>query len=230
MSSKLCKKVIAIFMLTILLLSPIEQAHAAYSTLRVGNRGQEVSSLQSALKNKGYFKYPKITGYYGYITQDAVMRFQRDNRLAVDGIAGAKTLGALYGSTSNRGSTVNRKSGDVYWLAKIIHAEAAGEPYSGKVAVGNVILNRVNSSKFPNSIYNVIFEYYKGIPQFSPVADGTIYNTPSSESIRAAQDALNGVRPVGDATYFFNPNKAAGTWIIKNKQYVKKIGRHVFYR
>ncbi len=83
------------------------------------------------------------------------------------------------------------------------------------MAVGNVILNRVNSKEFPNTIYNVIFEYYGSIPQFSPVADGTIYNTPSQESINAAKDAINGIRPVGNSTYFFNPNKAAGTWIVK---------------
>ncbi len=230
MNFKLHKKFIAIFMLAILILIPIGQAHAAYPVLRVGSRGQEVSNLQSALKNSGYFQFPRITGYYGYITQDAVIRFQRDNRLAVDGIAGPNTFRALYGSTSSRGGIVDRTSGDTYWLARIIHAEAVGEPYGGKVAVGSVILNRVRSSEFPNSIYNVIFEYYRGIPQFSPVADGSIYNTPSSECIRAAQDALNGVKPVGNATYFFNPSKAAGTWIVRNKQYVSMIGQHVFYK
>lgn len=225
------KKVVAIFILAILILMPLGEAYAAYPVLRVGNRGSEVSKLQSELKHRGYFKFPRITGYYGYITQDAVIRFQRDNRLRIDGIAGPETLGSLYNSgIASRGGSVSRTSGDAYWLARIIHAEASGEPYTGKVAVGNVILNRVKSNEFPNTIYNVIFEYYMGIPQFSPVADGSIYNTPNSECIRAAQDALNGVRPVGDATYFFNPSKAAGTWIVRNKQYIGRIGQHAFYR
>ncbi len=231
MSFKRHKRMVAIVILMILILIPVGQTYAAYPILKIGSRGDQVSRLQSELKNRGYFNYPRITGYYGYITQDAVIRFQRDNGLAIDGIAGPDTLGALYqSSTLSRGGSITRTSGDTYWLARIIHAEAAGEPYNGKVAVGSVILNRVSSPQFPNSVYNVIFEYYMGIPQFSPVADGTIYNTPSSECIRAAQDALNGIRPVGDATYFFNPSKAAGTWIVRNKQYVGTIGRHVFYR
>jgi N-acetylmuramoyl-L-alanine amidase len=118
----------------------------------------------------------------------------------------------------------------MYWLSRIIEAESRGESYTGKVAVGSVIINRVASSDFPNTIKGVIFEYFQGIPQFSPVEDGSIYNTPSAESIRAAQDALNGVRPVGSATYFFNPDKASGTWIVNNKTYVTHIGGHVFYR
>jgi N-acetylmuramoyl-L-alanine amidase len=118
----------------------------------------------------------------------------------------------------------------LYWLSRIIHAEAEAEPYSGKVAVGNVILNRVKSGLFPNTVKGVIFDYYEGIPQFSPVADGTIYNSPDADSIQAAKDALNGVNYVGTATYFFNPDKAEGTWIVQNKTYVKRIGNHVFYK
>lgn len=133
---------------------------------------------------------------------------------------------------ASRGTSYNRSfnSDDIYWLARIIEAEAGGEPYKGKVAVGNVVINRVLSSSFPNTVYGVIFEYYGNIPQFSPVADGTIYNNPSQVSIQAAKDAANGARPVGDATYFFNPSKAAGTWIVRNKTYVTRIGGHVFYR
>jgi N-acetylmuramoyl-L-alanine amidase len=91
-------------------------------------------------------------------------------------------------------------------------------------------LNRVKSDLFPDTIKGVIFEYYKGIPQFSPVADGTVYNTPSAESIMAAKAALSGTNYVGSATYFFNPAKAEGAWIINNKTFVKRIGNHVFYR
>jgi N-acetylmuramoyl-L-alanine amidase len=125
----------------------------------------------------------------------------------------------------------NQKSNeDVYWLSRIIEAEASGESYTGKVAVGNVIMNRKASNEFPNTIKGVIFESYNGIPQFSPVAEGTIYNTPSASSINAALDAINGSRVVGASTYFFNPDKSSGSWIVNNKTYVTRIGNHVFYR
>lgn len=211
-----------VLVLLILALSTPSLAGGSLRTLHFGHRGEDVVRLQQALKNKGYYNY-NIDGIFGLKTEWAVIRFQIDNRLRIDGFAGPETQNALFG-------TANYTSDDVFWLARIIEAEAVGEPYVGKVAVGNVVLNRVKSKDFPNTIYGVIFEYYGNIPQFSPVADGTIYNTPSQESINAAKDALNGFRPVGNATYFFNPNKAAGSWIVKNKSYVAKIGNHVFYQ
>jgi N-acetylmuramoyl-L-alanine amidase len=123
----------------------------------------------------------------------------------------------------------SRKDEGLYWLSRIIEAEAEGESYTGKVAVGNVILNRVNSSKFPNTIYGVIFDKQNGYTQFSPVLDGRIYNAPGNESIRAAQAALNGQRPVGDALYFLNPKKSQSFWITKNRPYMTRIGDHDFY-
>ena len=165
-------------------------------TLQFGHKGEDVLNLQKILNQKGYYNY-NLDGIYGKITEKAVINFQIDNGIRIDGIAGPETQRTLYGNST----------ADIYWLARIIEAEAGGESYKGKVAIGNVILNRVNSKDFPNTIYNVIFEYYGNIPQFSPVADGTIYNTPSEESINAAKDALNGARPVGNSTYFFNPNK-----------------------
>jgi len=214
----------------ILSLSVAVSAQAASnSLLRLGSRGSEVSALQRELKNRGYFTYPKITGYFGYITRDAVIRFQRDNGLLVDGIVGPQTRGALYGQVSRSGGNSWDRD-NIFWLARIIHAEAAGEPYLGKVAVGSVIMNRVSSPDFPNTIYGVIFENYKGIPQFSPVADGTIYNNPSEECIRAAQEAYWGAKPLGNVLYFFNPAKAAGTWIVNNRTYVATVGNHAFYK
>ncbi|WP_026478505.1 cell wall hydrolase [Alkaliphilus transvaalensis] len=205
-------------------------------TLMFGSRGSDVSRLQQELKNRGYFNH-SVTGYYGQITERAVINFQIASRIRIDGIAGPQTHSALFGNsatatTVSRGASParNYSNDDVYWLSRIIHAEAQGEPYQGMVAVGNVVLNRVNSREFPNSIYSVIFEYYGSIPQFSPVADGSIYNTPSQRSIDAARESLNGARPVGNATYFFNPDKAAGTWIVRNKSYVTRIGAHVFYQ
>lgn len=118
---------------------------------------------------------------------------------------------------------------DLYWLSRIIHAEAQGEPYIGKVAVGNVVLNRVKSSDFPNSIHGVVFDKQHGYTQFSPVIDGTIYNTPNQESIDAAKAALNGERPIGDALYFLNPRKATNFWIVQNRKFYMTIGDHDFY-
>ncbi len=128
--------------------------------------------------------------------------------------------------TPNRG---NERNEDLYWLSRIIHAEAQGESYKGKVAVGNVIINRVNSSKFPNTIKGVIFDKQDGYTQFSPVIDGSIYNTPDAESIKAATAVLNGERPVGNALYFLNPSKSTNFWIVNNRQYMTTIGLHDFY-
>lgn len=201
------------------------------NTLKFGNRGSQVARLQQELQNKRYYN-GSIDGIYGKSTEMAVINFQKDNGLIIDGIAGKQTLKALYSNTTpSRGTSSSRNytQDDLFWLARIIEAEAGAEPYSGKVAVGNVILNRVDSKEFPNTIYGVIFDYHENIPQFSPVAEGTVYNNPSQESIQAARDALNGARPVGNSTYFFNPDKAAGTWIVKNKTYLTKIGGHSFY-
>ncbi len=198
------------------------------SILKVGSKGTEVSTLQQTLKDKGYYTY-KVTGYYGSITKSAVTSFQKANGLSVDGIAGPQTQSTLYNGNSAASASNKDMSEDIYWLARIIEAESKGESYTGKVAVGNVVMNRVNSSEFPSSVKGVIFEYYKGIPMFSPVANGTIYNTPSQESIKAAYAAYNGQKPVGNATYFYNPSIAKSSWISQNKTYITSIGGHAFY-
>lgn len=116
----------------------------------------------------------------------------------------------------------------IYWLARIIEAEASGEPYKGKVAVGEVILNRVKSNNFPNTIWGVIFDDNFGI-QFEPVANGTIYNTPSSDSIVAAKEALSGSNYSSNSLYFLNPKIAQSNWITKNRKYCMTIANHDFY-
>ena len=204
-------------------------ADTYYGLLQYGSRGTAVVKLQQALKTKGY-SLGTADGIYGSMTKSAVVRFQQANRLVVDGIAGRATQAKLFGTTTVAARGTSYTATDLYWMSRIIHAEAEAEPYTGKVAVGNVIINRVKSSLFPNTIKGVIFEYYKGIPQFSPVADGTIYNTPNADSIKAAKAAMSGTSVVGSATYFFNPDKSEGTWIVENKTLVKRIGDHVFYR
>lgn len=117
---------------------------------------------------------------------------------------------------------------DLYWLSRIIHAESGGEPLSGKIAVGNVILNRVKSTQFPNTIYGVIFDDKYGV-QFQPVSNGTIYNEPSQESVEAAKRALKGESVVGESLYFLNPRIATNFWIVNNRTYHSTIGGHDFY-
>ena len=133
------------------------------------------------------------------------------------------------GSSSQNTADSSAYKDSVYWLARIIQAESGAEPYRGKLAVGNVILNRVASTDFPNSIYGVIFDRKNGV-QFTPVANGTIYNTTSAESIRAAEECLAGTRVVGNCLYFFNPKTATkASWIVQNCRYYTSIGDHDFY-
>lgn len=118
---------------------------------------------------------------------------------------------------------------EVYWLARIISAESGAEPMKGKIAVGNVVLNRVRSQYFPNTIYGVIFDKKFGV-QFAPVSNGTIYKTPTAESIIAAKICLEGYSLSNDILYFMNPDNASSSWISQNRPYAFRIGNHVFYK
>ena len=118
---------------------------------------------------------------------------------------------------------------DLYWLARIINAEAGGESLIGKIAVGNVVINRKNSRSFPNSIYGVIFDRKYGT-QFSPVAIGTIYKTPNAESIIAAKICLEGYTVSDEILYFMNPRLATSNWISRNRPFAFRIGNHNFYK
>lgn len=150
------------------------------------------------------------------------------------GLAGVLNCDIAYSGSQQRVTLSTPKNtvehdDAVFWLARIIEAESGAEPYKGKLAVGNVILNRVKSTDFPNSIYGVIFDRKNGV-QFTPVANGTIYNTPSAESIRAAKDCLAGTSVAGNCLYFFNPKTATkADWIIRNCTYFASIGNHDFY-
>ncbi len=117
---------------------------------------------------------------------------------------------------------------ELFWLSRIIHAEAQGEPYSGKLAVGNVVLNRVKSTDFPNTIYGVIFDRKNGV-QFTPVSDGSIYNNPLNQCIYAADRALRGENVIGSALFFCNPKTSTNSWIMNNRVLLSKIGKHNFY-
>jgi len=188
---------------------------------RYGSTGNEVIQIQTKLKRWGYYN-GNIDGVYGSKTVAAVRWFQSKNGLTVDGIAGPKTLAAMgiYSSSTSGSSTNNT---DLNLLARLVYGEARGEPYTGQVAVAAVVLNRVKSSKFPNSVAGVI--YQPGA--FDVVSDGQINMAPDSTAIKAARDALNGWDPTYGCVYYYNPQTATSKWIWTTKK-VTQIGKHVF--
>ena len=189
---------------------------------KYGSRGDEVIQIQTKLKRWGYYN-GNIDGIYGSQTQEAVRYFQRKNGLTVDGIAGPKTLAAMGITSSSSSSSSSSNTSNVNLLARLIYGEARGEPYAGQVAVGAVVMNRVKSSSFPNSISGVI--YQSGA--FDAVSDGQINLTPDATAKKAAQDAINGWDPSYGAIYYFNPSTATNKWIWSRPMTVT-IGRHRF--
>lgn len=185
-----------------------------------GSTGSEVRTVQTKLKNWGYYN-GAVDGIYGWQTESAVKSFQKKNGLKADGIAGEKTLHAMGIYSKNETSSENENQ--VYLLAKVINGEARGEPYEGQVAVGAVVLNRVQHPSFPNSISGVV--YQKGA--FTAVDDGQIDAKMYSSSMRAARDALNGWDPTGGAIYYYNPSTATNQWI-RSREIICTIGKHVF--
>lgn len=201
----------------------------AATVLEVGSRGDDVVKVQKRLIQYDYLD-GTADGKFGADTLAAVKLFQRRNGLTVDGKVGPATAAALgvtlSGSSSASSSSSSSSRGgssDLNLLARVVHGEARGEPYKGKVAVAAVVLNRVESSSFPNTIAGVV--YQSGA--FSAVSDGQINLTPDSESIRAAQDALNGWDPTGGCLYYYNPNTATDSWI-RTRTVKTVIGRHYF--
>ena len=227
---KKATKILAIILLVFTLgacglttLQPSVQTPTAYAiVLKQGNTGSTVRTMQQKLKNWGYYK-GSVDGIFGAKTKEAVRYFQRRNGLVVDGIAGPKTLAAMGisgGSSSNSSSYSNA---DIDLLAHLIYGEARGESYTGQVAVGAVVMNRIKSSSFPNTMSGVIYQRYA----FTAVDDGQINLTPNDTARRAAQDAMNGWDPTYGAIYYYNPRTATSSWIFSRKTTVT-IGNHVF--
>ena len=189
---------------------------------KYGSRGTEVRTIQEKLKRWGYYS-GSVDGIYGSQTVSAVKKFQKKNGLTVDGIAGTQTLKAMGITSSSSSSSSSNNSSNVNLLARVVYGEARGEPYTGQVAVAAVVLNRVKSSKFPNTISGVI--YQNGA--FDAVADGQINMTPDATAKKAAQDALNGWDPSYGAIYYFNPSTATNKWIWSRPMTVT-IGKHRF--
>lgn len=208
-------------LLLLLTAAPLAQAAVSW-----GSRGAEVTQVQRKLKQWGYYN-GAVDGVFGQDTYSAVVRFQRKNGLTADGVVGSATAAAMglsLGGTvaASTGASSSYQS-DVEILARLIHGEARGEPYVGMVAVGAVVLNRVKSSSFPNTIAGVV--YQSGA--FDAVRDGQINLTPSEQSRRAARDALNGWDPTGGCLYYYNPATATSSWIW-SREVRLTIGDHSF--
>lgn len=213
--------------------APMEEKAASVAVLKSGANGEEVREVQRRLKEWGYYQ-GSIDGVFGEATRRAVVAFQEKNGLTADGVVGLATYKALGMNASYNvldkeydltGKTEysDYTSTDLYVLAKCIYAEGRGEPYVGQVAIGAVILNRVKSSQFPNTVSGVV--YQKGA--FTAVADGQINLEPDDTAYSAAQDALNGWDPSYGCLYYYNPAVATSSWIF-NRQTVTVIGQHVF--
>lgn len=203
--------------------------YAAADLYKKGSTGATVTEIQTRLKAWGYYT-GAVDGTYGSATEKAVKYFQQSNGLTADGQAGSETLAALGlptggGSASGGGDDGSSGSGegDVDLLARLISAEARGEPYEGQVAVGAVVLNRVEHASFPNSISGVI--YQSGA--FSCLDDGQFDEPVAESAYRAAQDALNGWDPSSGAIYYFNPSTATSSWIW-SRPVILTIGKHMF--
>ncbi|MFS1513138.1 spore cortex-lytic enzyme [Chengkuizengella sp. SCS-71B] len=202
--------------------------------VKYGSAGNDVRELQGRLKHLGFYN-GKVDGDFGSNTLKSVKWFQWEFGLTADGIVGPKTKLKLWRATKawkpgeniQNNVTYTNHSGystnDLNLMANAVHGEARGEPYVGQVAVAAVILNRIESEKFPNTISGVIFQPLA----FTAVADGQIWLTPNEQSKKAVMDAINGWDPSGGCIYYFNPHTATSSWIWTRPQ-VKQIGKHIF--
>ena len=221
--SKRSRLVLAVLLSVSMVLVALAPAVEAAS-YKKGSSGAMVTQIQTKLKSWGYYT-GTVDGTYGSGTERAVRAFQQKNGLTVDGKAGDQTLAAmgLSAGSGNSGGSGGASGSQVDLLARLISAEARGEPYSGQVAVGAVVLNRIKHPSFPNTLSGVI--YQSGA--FTCITDGQ-FNQPVAESAyRAARDALNGVDPSGGAIYYFNPSTATSSWIW-SRPLITVIGKHRF--
>ena len=211
----------------------VEQAFVQAAVLRQGSKGSEVKEVQRRLKLWGYYN-GSVDGVFGAGTRAAVVAFQKKNGLTADGVVGKSTYKALgmnsayealvsQSGNSSSGGVNGYSSSDVYLLARTIYAEGRGEPYTGQVAIGAVVLNRVRDNAFPNTISGVIYQKHA----FTAVSDGQINLTPNDTAMKAARDAINGWDPTGGALYYYNPAVATSAWIF-DRQTVTVIGKHIF--
>jgi N-acetylmuramoyl-L-alanine amidase len=213
-----------------------ETAYAVQTAvLKQGTKSGEVKEVQRRLKQWGYYK-GSVDGVFGAGTKKAVVAFQKKNGLTADGVVGMATYKALGmtdsyqmlagqagGGSSGGTSSDKLSSADLYLLARTIYAEGRGEPYTGQVAIGAVVMNRIRSPQFPNTVSGVVYQKHA----FTAVSDGQINLTPDDKAMKAARDAMNGWDPTGGALYYYNPAVATSAWIF-DRQTVTVIGKHVF--
>ena len=224
-SKRLCLALAVLLSVSMVLVALVPAVEAA--SYKKGSSGAVVTQIQTKLKSWGYYT-GTVDGIYGSGTERAVRAFQQKNGLTVDGKAGDQTLAAMGlsaggGNSSNSGGSGGASSSQVDLLARLISAEARGEPYSGQVAVGAVVLNRIKHPSFPNTLPGVI--YQSGA--FTCITDGQINQPVAESAYRAARDALNGVDPSGGAIYYFNPSTATSSWIW-SRPLITVIGKHRF--
>ncbi|HIZ20922.1 MAG TPA: spore cortex-lytic enzyme [Firmicutes bacterium] len=216
-------QVVAIVLLNLFVIALLPSDHAVDALSKLGSTGSEVRQIQTKLIHWGYLN-DKADGIYGTKTRDAVIAFQKKNGLTADGIAGPATLQAMgIFSSSSGSSSQSGGQSDLNLLARLISAEARGESYTGQVAVGAVVLNRVEHPSFPDTIAGVI--YQKGA--FSCLDDGQFDQPVAESAYRAARDAMNGWDPSSGAIYYYNPVTATNQWI-RSRPVIVQIGKHVF--
>lgn len=228
------KKIMLIIIAILVLLVSLGTARVLLAqppSLYWGSSGQDVINLQARLQQWGYYD-GVVDGDFGAGTYNAVIFFQQKNGLSADGVVGPGTWSALglSGGGGDRPATTYRPSrgvsgrDDITLLARLITAEAGNEPYEGQVAVGAVILNRVASPEFPNTLSGVIYQP----DAFESISNGLAFSQPPfDDALRAAQDAMNGWDPTGGSLFFWNPSKPVSSWIW-SRQIVITIGKHVF--
>ena len=215
------KKSLRVIALSLLLVSLLALSASA-SVVAWGSRGSQVSLVQQKLKQYGYHD-GAVDGIFGKETYNAVVWFQEKNGLKADGTVGPSTAAALGITLTGTVSASTYQESEVRILARLVSGEARGEPYVGQVAVAAVVLNRVKSPAFPNTISGVIFQ----TGAFDAVWDGQFDMEPTENSIRAARDALNGWDPTGGCLYYYNPSTATNSWIW-TRQVQLTIGKHAF--
>ena len=215
------KKSLRVIALSLLLVSLLALSASA-SVVAWGSRGSQVSLVQQKLKQYGYYD-GAVDGVFGKETYNAVIWFQEKNGLKADGAVGPSTAAALGITLTGTVAASTYQESEVRILARLVSGEARGEPYVGQVAVAAVVLNRVKSPAFPNTISGVIFQ----TGAFDAVWDGQFDMEPTENSVRAARDALNGWDPTGGCLYYYNPSTATNSWIW-TRQVQLTIGKHAF--
>ncbi|HZK23928.1 MAG TPA: cell wall hydrolase [Oscillospiraceae bacterium] len=251
------KKLLTIMITTCFLMTLITGAAAqtlAFGAreLQIGDRGEDVAVMQEFLNQHGY-REGHLDGVFGPMTYGSLKAFQKEQKLKTDGVLAEKTLTRMQEMMSEKpAATVKAKSmaapakvettqtlvavnnhnfteADLELFARLVHAESAGEPFDGQVAVAATILNRVENERYPNTISGVVYQVESGRYQYSPVLDGRI-NQPASESAkRAVREALKGLDPTAGATGFYNPAKTSNAWV-RSHPVTTSIGSHVFFK